>query len=345
MNIENNILKYYLRNVMFITGTAFAGKSTMVDMLAEKHNLVHCGENYHDIMPAQVLTVKQQPNLCYFQTMKDWQEFISRTPETYDDWIWGSAREAAEIEIAELVHRSQDRKVIADTNIPVDILAEIADYNQIAIMLSPQSMSVENFFERDDPDKVFVREQIRQAEDPEKAIANFRSCIAKVNSKEHYEEYAQSGFFTLVRKDIKHDTRQEVFQILANHFRLNDNKEILISTERLNIRPFIERDFEQFKNLLSLYPGWQMQNNDAEGFFKCQLSNNKKLDIEHSYVYFGIFDKGTGTLIGNINLNAHHDLHVPEISCGILEPYRGKGFAIETEKGALRWAKSFFHLT
>ena len=35
MKIENNILKYYLKNVYFITGTAFAGKSTMVNMLAE----------------------------------------------------------------------------------------------------------------------------------------------------------------------------------------------------------------------------------------------------------------------------------------------------------------------
>lgn len=35
MKIANNILKYYLRNVYFITGTAYAGKSTTVKMLAE----------------------------------------------------------------------------------------------------------------------------------------------------------------------------------------------------------------------------------------------------------------------------------------------------------------------
>ena len=37
MFIENNILKHYLKNVYFITGTAYAGKSTMVKMLAEKY--------------------------------------------------------------------------------------------------------------------------------------------------------------------------------------------------------------------------------------------------------------------------------------------------------------------
>ena len=38
MKTENNILKYYLRNVFFITGTAYAGKSTTVKMLAEKYD-------------------------------------------------------------------------------------------------------------------------------------------------------------------------------------------------------------------------------------------------------------------------------------------------------------------
>lgn len=47
MIIENNILRHYLKNVYFITGTAYAGKSTMVKMLAEQYNLICCGENYH----------------------------------------------------------------------------------------------------------------------------------------------------------------------------------------------------------------------------------------------------------------------------------------------------------
>lgn len=33
MKIENNILKHYLKNVYFITGTAYAGKSTTVKCL------------------------------------------------------------------------------------------------------------------------------------------------------------------------------------------------------------------------------------------------------------------------------------------------------------------------
>ena len=44
MKIENNILKHYLKNVYFITGTAYAGKSTTVKMLADRYDMIFCGE-------------------------------------------------------------------------------------------------------------------------------------------------------------------------------------------------------------------------------------------------------------------------------------------------------------
>lgn len=220
MHIANNILKHYLRNVLFITGTAYAGKSTMVRMLAEKYDLIHCGENYHAEIPTEVLSLVEQPNLNYFKTMKDWQEFVNRTPEEYSKWIFESSKEAAEIEVAMLISLSQQRKVIADTNIPLEDLKQIADYHQVAVMLSPQSMSVDYFFERDDEDKIFIKEQIKKANDPEKTMQNFRACLASINSREEYERYLHSGFFTLIREDAEQDTRQEVLEKLAKHFGL-----------------------------------------------------------------------------------------------------------------------------
>ena len=218
MNIENNILKSYLKTVLYITGTAYAGKSTMCAMLAEKYGLYHCGENYMLDEFLEIATPDKQPNLCYQR--KDWQEFLNRTPEEYEALIYGSGREIAEMEIAELIRVSGNQRVIVDTNIPVDMLKEIADYHQVAVMLSPQSMSVEYFFDRDDPDKAFLLRQIGKCDDPEKTMENYRECIARVNSKEHYEEYAGSGFFTITREDVEKDTRQETLALLEEHFRL-----------------------------------------------------------------------------------------------------------------------------
>lgn len=108
MIIENNKLKHYLKNVYFITGTAYAGKSAMTKMLAEKYSLICCGENYHCEVTDKV----------------------------------------AGFEIAELISLSKDKKVIVDTNIPISMLKEISDYNHVAVMLSIQNMSVERFFGR-----------------------------------------------------------------------------------------------------------------------------------------------------------------------------------------------------
>ena len=220
MKIENNILKYYLRNAYFITGTAYAGKSTMVKMLSEKYDMVCCGENFHCEVSDAVATPDIQPDLCYMRTMQEWKEFVTRTPEEYERWIYGVGREAAGFEIAEIISLAKDKKVIVDTNIPLDILKEISDYRHVAVMLSPQSMSVERFFDRTDPEKQFILSVIEGCDKPEEVMENYKKGLALINSQEHYDEYANSGFFAVVREDNENDTREEVCELLAKHFGL-----------------------------------------------------------------------------------------------------------------------------
>ena len=220
MKIENNVLKHYLKNVYFITGTSYAGKSTAVRMLAEKFDLLLCGENYHMDVSEVVATPDTHPDLCYNRSLTDWRDFVTRTPEEYERWIYAVGREAAEFEVAHLIAVSRDRKVIVDTNIPLDILKEISDYGHVAVMLSPQSMSVERFFDRDDPDKQFLLNVIDSCDDPAAVMENYRQGLALINSQQHYDEYAESGFFTVVREDDGRDTREEVCATLAKHFGL-----------------------------------------------------------------------------------------------------------------------------
>ncbi|MCI5954634.1 MAG: hypothetical protein MRZ49_08705, partial [Lachnospiraceae bacterium] len=199
---------------------AFAGKSTMVNMLAEKYDMICCGENYHSAVSDIVAEPNVQPDLCYMKSLTDWKEFVTRTPEEYERWIYGTGREAAEFEIAELLSLSKENKVIVDTNIPVDMLKEISDYHHVAVMLSPQSMSVERFFDRSDPEKQFLLSVIDSCDDPESVMENYKKGLALINSQEHYDEYANSGFFTLVREDDGKDTRESVCELLAKHFEL-----------------------------------------------------------------------------------------------------------------------------
>ena len=177
IKIDCNILKNLFKNVYFINGTAYAGKSTMVKLLAEKYDGICCGENYHMEL-LEFTDPVHQPNLCYFDTMSGWQEFISRTPEEYDAWITGTAMEAVQLEIITLLQLcGSGKKIFVDTNIPPSILREISDFHHVAIMLSPQSMSVDRFFDRPDAEKQFLYQKILEAPDPAAVMVNYRKCL------------------------------------------------------------------------------------------------------------------------------------------------------------------------
>ena len=220
MNISNNILKHYLKNVYFITGTAYAGKSTTVKMLSEKYDMIFCGENYHSVVSNVVANPENQPEISYLNNLTDFRDFVTRSPEEYARWIFATSKEAAEFEIAELLSISKDKKVIVDTNIPIDILKEISDYNHVAVMISPLSMSVERFFDRNDPEKLFILNTIESCENPAEVMENYKKGLALINSQENYDLYAKSGFFTVIREDTQKDTKEEVCEKIAKHFGL-----------------------------------------------------------------------------------------------------------------------------
>lgn len=216
--IKSNILRTLFRDCYFINGTACAGKSTMVRLLAEKHGGICCGENYHDVL-MDAVDPENQPALSYFQTMGSWQEFISRTPREYAQWIDGCSQEAVGLEIARLIQLAgEGKKVFVDTNISPAWLKGISDYHHVAFLLAPQSLSVESFFDREDPEKQFILSQIQQAENPEKAMENYRECLAEVNSPAVYRAFESSGFFTLLRDGTR--TIEETLAVLEKHFGL-----------------------------------------------------------------------------------------------------------------------------
>ena len=83
-------MKY--ENVYFFNGSAYAGKSTMVKRLAEKYDGTACEENYHESLMGG-LDWNEFPNLGYTANLKDWADFIRRTPDEYARWIEDVAKE------------------------------------------------------------------------------------------------------------------------------------------------------------------------------------------------------------------------------------------------------------
>ena len=191
----------YFPNVYFITGTAYAGKSTMVKLLAEKYHGVACEENYHDAL-LDGLDREEFPGLCYTRDLVDWHDFIRRSPEAYAAWIDSTARECEILELKILSDMNvEDRPVFVDTNICLETLRTIADPRHVLIMLADPDISVRRFFERPDREKQFLYRLIMEEPDPEKAMENYRQGLVKINSREKYDSFLHSGFQVILRDE------------------------------------------------------------------------------------------------------------------------------------------------
>ena len=188
-------------NAYFITGTAYAGKSTMVKLLAEKYNGILCEENYHDqLLPG--LDSTEFPFLTYTRDLEDWHNFIRRTPEEYKAWMDGVSCECEILELRLLDGlKDQGRPVFVDTNISIETLKSIAPEDHVLVMLSDPQISVRRFFERPDREKQFLYRLIMDEPDPEKAMENYRKGLMLINSQENYDHYLHSGFHVIIRNE------------------------------------------------------------------------------------------------------------------------------------------------
>lgn len=206
-------------DIYYIIGTAYAGKSTMVKLLAQKYDGVACEENYHDSMVDEKLDKEEFPCLCYTRDLQDWREFIRRTPDEYETWIDGVARECEVLELKILEElKKQERKIFVDTNISIQTLKKISDTDHVLVMLSDQMVSVNRFFERPDREKQFLYRLLMQEPDPDAAMANFREMLTRVNSKEKYDRFLHSGFRVLLRDDNR--TVNETLEIVEGLLKL-----------------------------------------------------------------------------------------------------------------------------
>ena len=203
VTIRSIIQEVFMRfnNVFFITGTAYAGKSTMLKLLAEKHNGIHCEENYHDRLLPQ-LDKKDFPCLTYTRNLKDWHDFIRRSPEEYKAWYDGVTKECEKLELEILKDIDNPEKpTFVDTNISVETLKKITDPSHVLIMLADPQISVRRFFERPDREKQFLYRLIMEEPDPKKAMENYRKGLELISSQENYDHFLHSGFRVILRDD------------------------------------------------------------------------------------------------------------------------------------------------
>lgn len=208
-----------LRNVYFVIGTSYAGKSTIVKNLAKKHNGLALEENYHDEKLPE-LDSRDFPNLTYTRDLQDWHDFIRRTPDEYVTWIKNVQKECEIVELQileELLRKpeSHDRKIFVDTNISIETLHKISDTDHVLVMLADPEIGIHRFFDRPDPEKQFLYQLMLEEPDPQAALDNYREILTRICSRESYEMLEKSGFNVMYRDENR--TQEETVQ-LAEEF-------------------------------------------------------------------------------------------------------------------------------
>ena len=211
-----------LSNVYFVIGTAYAGKSTLVENLAKKHDGIELNENYHDEKLSE-LDSKEFPNLTYTRDIKDWHDFIRRTPDEYVRWINDVKKECEIIELdilKDLLNdpKAKDKKIFVDTNISIETLHSISDEDHVLVMLSDPQISVSRFFDRPDPEKQFLYKLMLEEPNPQAALDNYRKILTRINSKENYYKLENSGFKVIYRDENRSEDEtvklaEEIFGI------------------------------------------------------------------------------------------------------------------------------------
>ena len=205
-----------LSNVYFVTGTSYAGKSTIVRNLAQKHHGIALEENYHDAKLPE-LDSSKFPGLTYTRDLQDWHEFIRRTPDEYVTWLKNTTKECEIVElqmIEELLEKpeAQGKKIFVDTNICIETLHRISDARHVLVMLADPDIGINRFFDRPDPEKQFLYRLMLEEPDPQAALDNYREILTRICSKESYDELLHSGFKVVFRDE---DRSQEETVLLA----------------------------------------------------------------------------------------------------------------------------------
>jgi hypothetical protein len=212
MNIADNILKHHLKNVLFVSGTAYGGKTTMTKLIEERYGLLRYRESTEFDEHLVYANKHYQPAMCYER--RDWQSFFNRPAEEYAKWLKDGIAEEAEMAIIDLIKLSQDQRVIADVHIPLENLKRIAEYHQVVLLIAEPEMIVESYFNREDKKDIY--ECIMSTPHPQETLENVKNALRTASIP--LEEFYKSGFKCIVRDDNR--SIEQTFREIERHFHL-----------------------------------------------------------------------------------------------------------------------------
>ena len=144
MIFQDNVIKEYLKNVYFITGTPCGGKTTISRELAKRHNLLVYDIDEQFDKHQEMSDLKFQPSMN--KNFRDADEFFGRTVEEYKQWLLSNTREQLDFVLMDLIRLSQDRIVLCDCHLTLEQAEQITDVSRVAFLIY-DSLKLANFIQ------------------------------------------------------------------------------------------------------------------------------------------------------------------------------------------------------
>ena len=307
MIFQDNIIKEYLRNVYFISGTACGGKTTVTKELGKKYGIpIYVIDDQFTIH--QLMSDKEhQPTMT--TTFKDADEFFGRSVEEYKRWLLGNKREQLDYVLLDLIKLSRDQIILCDLHIVVEEADKITDPSRIAFMISKPENIVDTYCNR--PDHKPFSDFIHSATDYEKAKATCEQTLTEINI-DAYNYIKNSDYFWVERDNNR--SVEDTAALVEKHFgwRLLDG----FSIQKVDKGTVLADELLSFVSNSS----W----NDVKEHMIKLISNWEFIDWEGVFVA-----KADGKIIGMTSVMKEDYYPMPElypwVSCIYVdEEYRGQ---------------------
>lgn len=307
MIFQDNVIKEYLKNVYFVTGTACGGKTTIVKALGKKYNIpayvIDEQFTIHQLKSDQ----EHQPNMN--KQFKDADEFFGRSVQEYQNWLLNNSREQLDYIILDLIKLSQDRIILCDLHNSFSDLINLSDPSRMAFMIrEPKDDIVDVYSNR--PDHQGFCNFLHSATDYEKAKKTCSDTLNGLN-KDYYHFVRNSEYFWIDRADNL--TVDESVKLVEEHFGWRQLKDF----EILKVEPQTELADELVKFIENC--SWD----EVKGHLSELVRNARFTDWETMFVA-----KADGKIIGMTSVMKEDYYDLPDVfpwvsSVFVSEDYRG----------------------
>ncbi len=175
MIFQDNVIKEYLKNVYFITGTPCGGKTTVSRALAEKYGFELFDVDKRFDEHKKMSNPLFQPAMNTYFNSAD--EFFGRTVEEYKNWLLNNTREQLEFVLLDLIRLSENKKVLRLSS--VQLLRHSLFLEVVFLIEKSPSNLVDEYGNRPDIRDFF--QYLKSATDIEKAKQTVNYYLYELN--------------------------------------------------------------------------------------------------------------------------------------------------------------------